>query len=257
MKRFTTNPFIAMKQSLQFLFLSVAFVLFQSLIVRHDVDDQKFIDYAKNYPQICHLPMGEAALIDSLWVVTAGHVGEDLNRDMQNGYSPTVKCNGVEYKIEKVIVHPQFVPIEHDIALIKLKSPVKNITPLKLYTSADETGKEIALVGMGDIGNGLTGPQKWDKITRAATNRIDSVDAQWIIFKFDSPDSKNVTALEGISGPGDSGGPAIVEQNGVKYLIGVSSHQADYGKKGVYGVTEYYTRVSRYAEWISKTMQAN
>ena len=35
---------------------------------------------------------------------------------------------------------------------------------------------------------------------RIATNRIEKVDAQWLMFAFDAP--PECTALEGISGPG-------------------------------------------------------
>jgi secreted trypsin-like serine protease len=238
-------------------------MLFQSLIVRDDMADNKFIELAKKYPQICHLPMGEAALIDSNWIITAGHVGNDLNADLSNGYTPTVKCNGSEYKIEKVIVHPEFRNIENglsnDIALIKIKGVIQNISPVKIYKKNDESGKIIILVGMGDMGNGKTGPQKWDKLTRAATNKIDTVDEQWVSFTFDPPASGKATEFEGISGPGDSGGPAFVEISNELFIIGISSHQTGQQQngKGKYGVMEHYTRISSYAEWIAKTMSSN
>lgn len=106
---------------------------------------------------------------------------------------------------------------------------------------------------MGDWGTGMTGPQKWDKITRAATNSIDQVEPHWVCFTFDAPGSANATELEGISGPGDSGGPAFVDINGKRFLVGVSSFQKgkDRFGKGRYGVTEYYARVSNYHKWIS------
>lgn len=239
----------------------LAFTL-QSLITRHDVPDDKFVQLAKLYPQICHLPMGEATLIDSSWALTAGHVGNDLARDIKDGYSPTLTYNGIKYQIDKVVIHPAFKSLEegiqHDIALIKIKGSVKNGTPAKLYDKQDETGQQITIVGMGDMGTGLTGPQKWDKITRAATNKIDEVDNQWLRFSFDSNESANTTEMEGISGPGDSGGPAFVDKDGVRHIIGISSHQkgqAEYGK-GRYGVTEYYVRVSVYSSWIKETIVA-
>jgi hypothetical protein len=91
-----------------------------------------------------------------------------------------------------------------------------------------------------------------DKIIRAATNRIDATEEQWILFKFDHPASENTTELEGVSGPGDSGGPAFVDVAGERYIIGVSSHQLGNGKQGVYGVTEYYARISFYKHWIEE-----
>lgn len=243
--------------------LIVAVLIFQGLIVRHDIPDETFITLAKKYPQICHLPMGEATLIDTSWVITAGHIGNDLLRDIKQGYSPTVQCNGATYPIDRVIVHPKFQSIEqglqNDIALVKIRGSVKNVAPATIYGRHDELGKGITLVGMGDRGTGLTGPQKWDKITRAATNRIDGVNEQWIYFSFDPPDSANSTPLEGISGPGDSGGPAFTEIDGARYLIGISSHQIGRDKfgKGRYGVTEYYARVSSYKSWIAKTLSSH
>jgi len=243
-----------MKSLIRYSLVVVSSVLLQSLVVRDDVPDAKFIALAKEFPQICHLPMGEATLIDSCWMLTAGHVGRDLNRDLKSGYSPRVICNGNSFPIDSVIVHPGFDDNEdgvlNDIALIKIHGSVHDVVPAKIYSGRGEAGKKITIVGMGDIGNGLTGPQKWDKITRAATNIIDGTDSIWIHFSFDAPGSPLGTEFEGISGPGDSGGPAFFDDDSVRYIIGVSSHQLSSNGKGRYGAVEYYSRVSSYESWI-------
>jgi secreted trypsin-like serine protease len=71
-----------------------------------------------------------------------------------------------------------------------------------------------------------------------------------LVFRFDAPPGG--TDLEGISGPGDSGGPALIERDGRWQVIGVSSGQDANAtsREGVYGVTEYYTRVSSYLSWL-------
>jgi Trypsin len=104
------------------LFATLIFTLlltFQSfiIIIRDDVNDSKYIELGGKYSDIiCHFPMGEGTLIDSSWVITAGHVGKDLKRDLQNGNSVTVKINGTEYQIDDVFVNPDFQPIVNDLA---------------------------------------------------------------------------------------------------------------------------------------------
>jgi len=71
------------------------------------------------------------------------------------------------------------------------------------------------------------------------------------------PGDAGVTALEGISGEADSGGPAYIELEGVLFTIGVSSHQDARPagrKRGTYGVLEYYSRVSYFADWIREVL---
>ena len=93
---------------------------------------------------------------------------------------------------------------------------------------------------------------------RAATNRVERAEGSLLQFRFDAPGDPGATELEGISGPGDSGGPAYAETDGVRYVIGVSSAQdsrpAD-RKVGRYGVLEFYARVSHFADWIERTMR--
>lgn len=247
------------KQTLAF--TTVLFILFTTLqsfiITRDDVSDSKFIALGEKYSDIiCHFPMGEGTLIDSCWVITAGHVAKDLQRDLKNGMQTKVKINGKEYDIENIFVNPDFQPVINDIALIKLRSKVISKRYVSLYNETNEIDKLITVIGMGDVGTGKTGPQKWDKITRAATNKIDGTDQNWIWFRFDEPGAANVTDMEGISGPGDSGGPALIEKDSKLYIVGISSNQktGDH-KKGTYGVTEYYTRVSTYYNWLLATMK--
>lgn len=58
-------------------------------------------------------------------------------------------------------------------------------------------------------------------------------------------------------GPGDSSGPAFIRKGNDYFIAGISSGQstsATGGREGVYGVTEYYTRVSTYIGWIEETI---
>lgn len=229
--------------------------LFSSMIIRHDVDDAKYLELGRKFPGIVHFPMGEGTLIAPHWVITAGHLGQDLKRDMAEGYAPTARIAGVEHAIASVFIHPDFAPIVNDIALVRLKDDVMEVTPALLPAAdLDEVDQPVLLVGMGDVGTGLTGPQKWDRQTRGATNKIDSVDAHWIHFRFDAPGDPRVTELEGISGPGDSGGPALFEEKGSFTIVGISSNQTGEKGRGRYGQVEHYTRVSRYRDWIDRTM---
>ena len=230
-------------------------VLSAFIIIRHDVDDARYIEFGKRFTMLCHFPMGEGTWIGGRWVLTAGHVGRDLAHDSHAGGSQLAVIDGKEYPIEEVI-WGKWEPVD-DIALIKLKSKVQGGSPAYIYSGSDEPGKLISLAGRGDVGTGLTGPQRWDKITRGATNKIDSADGRWIWFKFDSPNSPNVTDLEGISGPGDSGGPAFIEKDGKFFVVGISSHQKSDGPRGRYCVTEFYTRVSRYREWIESVIKSD
>lgn len=244
----------------------------QGLIVRHDAVDDALLELAKQYPQIVHFNNGEGTLIAPNWVLTAAHVGELYEKET-DAKKLMITCNGQSYRIEKVYNHPNYVAlegkeIENDVALIKLSTPVKNVRPAKIYKRKDEKGKIITLVGSGYPGTGLTGPQKekWDHKTRAATNKIDDIERNFIHFRFDSPDSKEATKLEGVSGPGDSGGPAFLNIKNEVYIIGISSHQKAYieiddkgnetGGEGKYTAVEFYSRVSDYVDWINSVIKS-
>ncbi|HBZ39023.1 MAG TPA: serine protease, partial [Balneola sp.] len=73
-------------------------------------------------------------------------------------------------------------------------------------------------------------------------------------------DSEDALPLEGISGPGDSGGPALWFDGDQAYILGVSSHQNGRGMgkpEGVYDVYEFYTRVSEFTDWIETELKNN
>lgn len=253
------------KENSILVFLMLSFSL-MSLIVRHDVSDDRFIALAKKYPQTVNLNiggsgLGESTLIKENWLVTAAHAAIYLKEEMETGKRPKVTIGIKQYDIEKVILHPNYkfnereFSIENDIALIKIKGHITHISYAKLYDKQDEKGKQITIVGRGYFGTALTDAVKSDGINRAATNKIDKVNSQWIRFKFDSPESENTTELEGVSANGDSGGPAFIDVNNVRYIIGVSSHQLNDDEEAVenfYGVNEYYTRISSYKKWIEK-----
>lgn len=228
-----------------------------AIIMRHDKEPQQYETSAKQYPSVVNLQFLMGTLIAPQWIVTAAH-GTPLMPGGQN-----VRINGDTYKVEKIIVHPEYAPRnrpietqqDHDIALLKLDRPVKNIDVTPPYSQQNEATQKVWLVGNGYIGNGRDGITGATDGLLHAQNVIDNTDDKWLTFDFDSPEHQALS-LEGVSGPGDSGGPAFIRRGKQLFLAGVSSHQFDNeaGLPNVYGVTERYTRVSTHTSWIEETM---
>jgi hypothetical protein len=246
------------------IFLVSFAVTANAIVMRHDRDEQAYIDLAKRFPATVTFvtpkdstPWGIGTIIAPRWVLTAGHIAEQL----QPG--DPAKVGGNTYEVESIVQYPNWQgvktweDVKRDIALVRLRSPVAGIVPVKLYTGRDELGMVLTIVGTGERGTGLTGPVAKDTTMRAATNRVHNVDGTQLVFRFDAPDDADVTALEGCAGDGDSGGPAYLERDGEIYIVGVGSAQdaRPTGKKlGRYGVLEMYPRVSSFASWIRATI---
>ena len=222
----------------------------QAIIVRHDVDDAEFLQHEGAYPAVFDVfdkRGGVATLIEPSWAITAGHVGKDI----KPGHETNIA--GQTYSVRQVVLHPKWATSNREMALFQLDRPVQNVEPIPLYDTSDEQGKIVTFVGRGDTGTGLTGPITADHKLRAATNRIERVEGDMLVFRFDAPEDENTTPLEGVSGPGDSGGPALIESSGVSKLAGLSV--ASSGRPpGTYGNLEFYSRISIDVDWIQETL---
>ena len=232
-----------------FLFLAASATV-SAILVRHDVADQRYRDLGEKFPTVSNFGRaGEGTLVGAEWVLTAAHVAAGMRRDVQ------IRFGDDSYAVDRIVTHPEWKEMgAHDIALVRLSRGVTGVTPLPLYDRQDESGKQAVFVGHGGTGSGLTGPQRpEDGVKRGATNIVDSVDADWLFFRFDEPPGG--TELEGISGPGDSGGPALIEIGGTHHVAGISVWGKPGPKgRGTYGATEGYTRVSTHASWLRGVM---
>ncbi len=245
-----------MKSFLYLLTLSLLFPL--NIIMRHDVREEAYFQLAEEKgATFIRLNAGCGTFISEEWIVTAAHVASvpQIGED--------VKVKGRSYAIKQILIHPEYQDgrsIQHDIALIQLREKVEGQEYAQLYTQNDEVGKDIVFVGTGYAGTGdkgLAGEVNKDRKLRAAQNRIEGTRQDGFIrFKFDAPDSPEALPLEGISGPGDSGGPALWFNGDQTYILGVSSHQDFNGNsaEGQYGALEFYTRISIYSDWIKETI---
>jgi hypothetical protein len=247
-----------------------------AMIISHGREDADYLSYSEEFVDV-HVEMnvpgpdgapgpggnGLGTLIAPRWVLTAAHVAENFapgHRRNRSTGRHFVTIMGKNYQVNRVVLHPDYRRMPSraaDIALVELGEPVSNHRYVELYRTQDEKGQRVVFVGSGYFGTGLTGPIRSDRMLRAATNRVASVDDRILYFRFDPPDSEDATELEGINGPGDSGSGALIERNGRLYIAGVSCCQDFDSTEGLYGVTEIYPRVSYYAEWIDAVISGD
>ena len=238
------------------------------MITRHDKDEAEFIKLAEKFEKyICHLnlPDCEGTIIADEWAITAAHCAVGIAEKFEAGQKHFIIINETEIEVDKVIMYKEWENTEgytsmeplNDIALVHLTTKPIGALQAKLYMENDEVDKLIYMVGRGDKGNGLIGINGNDGKQRGATNRIEKATERWLTWTFNHPNTKTkyLTEYEGISGPGDSGGPAFIIKDDIVYIAGISSWQdTKDGPEGLYGVVENYTRVSQFIKWINDEM---
>lgn len=225
-----------------------------AIVVRGDAPIDAVHVEPDDFPDVIALLDGRAVgtLIDESWILTAAHVAQFVGRDND---SRQVSIGRESRRITEVVIHPSWSEDElggqdvFDLALLRLSDPVSGVSPAPLYQDVRELNAVVQLYGWGRTGNGEDENLVRDGRFRRGENRVDAISPR-LRFKFDAPDSDRALLLEAVSGPGDSGGPAFIESEGVRYLAGVSSFQEDVTAPGIYGVVENYERVSDHVEWI-------
>ncbi|MFG0307182.1 MAG: S1 family peptidase [Phycisphaerales bacterium JB040] len=230
----------------------------ETIVIRHDVDDARYIALAKGHDSVAFVGGGTGTLIAPRWMLTAAHVADSFG-----AFLPEVTLGGETFTADLVLLHPAWtdgsLPDEQrpDLALVRLDRPVTGVTPSPLYRGSDEAGQVVTFVGGGVTGNGRDGLGEDDRVMRGAHNLCESVEyGHWLTFLFDAPNT--ALELEGISGPGDSGGPAFIGTAGGFAVAGVSSSNSGSRADGThctYGTTEVYARVSSNLEWLESAMR--
>lgn len=249
-----------------------------AIVIRHDVDDSKYRVPASGFPALVDMPgEGHGVLIASRWAITAAHTIPRHSRLEQ------VVINGAPRDVERVVMHPGyktlpqelieqamasgeamlivvFLASSDDIALVKLAQPVTDVAPVAIYKDGDEPGHVIKIVGKGATATGATGhdprgPSRTE--LRRAFNKITSAYGRWFCYVFDERPS--ALPLEGATGNGDSGGPALIQVKGEWVLAGVSAWKVVQGnvttaRPGLYGQTNCNVRLSHYSEWIESVI---
>ena len=238
-----------------------------AIIIRHDVGPQRYEVRESLYPSVFFLEQQgirkvcAATVIHPQWAITAAHCVEEtlLGNTLANGRDFAVFVAGQDREIDTVIIHPEF-DLENandvDLALLRFKQASSTPRAMPLYLQELELDSIVTLLGWGYFGLGTTGRQYSDGSLRLAMNRIIGVDRR-LRIRFDDPrDSvSQALPLEGMPSLGDSGSPALLENEKGLFLVGITIGELtadDFSEEtqGKYGAIAIYESVIIQLGWI-------
>ena len=151
-------------------------------------------------------------------------------------------------------------PNSNDVAVVGFAGrPFRNHDARQIYSSSDEVGKTIWIMGMGihgqpdDFANARAcsnGDQ--DSNLREGYNTVEQ--AGGVLTYIMNPSSSSSShSREAIAQDGDSGGPALIEVGGEWQLAGVNSGTNE-NNPCDWGSSDQYCRLSEHAGWIYQAM---
>lgn len=178
-------------------------------------------------------------------VLTAAHCVEANGGGYIGDTEGTFEVNGQVYNTTKITVHPNYNPNDfgagYDIAIMKLDRVVEGVTPHDINRTIPVVGQTLTLVGFGETGSSTSGSNNDFGNKTVGQTAIDEVTQNHVSWNFDSHDESNTA-------PGDSGGPAFLEQNGKLVVAGITS--GGEGEAHALGDFSFDTRVDTLADWI-------
>jgi trypsin len=197
-------------------------------------------------------------LVDPFWVLTAAHC---LDSFYVGGVSVELGSatlgDGVSHDVVAWVEHPSYGwgSKEHDIALLRLASPVVDVAPLPLLTRLGEgvhavqgTPATVAGWGLTDWGTAAE-PDQLQSVVVPLIDRGDCADAYGpakpVVDTMVCAGDLLVGGIDACTG--DSGGPLTVDTDTGPALHGIVSWGEGCAEPGKPGV---YTRVGPYVNWI-------
>jgi hypothetical protein len=213
------------------------------LLTRDDRDDAEYLELASRYPSATVLAAfgPEAVLVAPAWVLTSAKNAKLLQaRD-----DATVLVGGKPRRVASVTLHPEARDgTPADLALIRLRDGVADVTPSRLYRNDDEADKGIVVVAHGATGRIGQTARKQDGKVRAAINTVERVSSRSLHLKIKSPD--DASDLQGMLLPGEEGAPAYLETPEGIFVAGLY-----YGDEKGWNLL---SRLSAFVPWVEATM---
>ncbi|XP_036372004.1 coagulation factor XI-like [Megalops cyprinoides] len=201
------------------------------------------------------------SIVGSQWVVTTARCLTSSSPSLYKAVLGTIHLAGDSEtrEVEAILKHPDFSDLtyENDVALVKLKMPIKYTDaqrPICLTDTKKEEefwGKNCWVTGWGKDSTGET-----PKALQQAQVSLIKPDTCSTLLPMGGAYNTTVCARvpEGGSDTcqGDVGGPLACESDGRWYLMGITSGGVGCGQLEA---AEMYTRVSSYVDWIRSSIQ--
>jgi secreted trypsin-like serine protease len=212
-------------------------------------------------------------IISNTWILTAAHclthqvlVPNNNNTFVHVGINDRLNYDaGQMVHVNQFILHPDFnsTTFENDIALLHLSSPLvfnELVMPIEYANQCNTSeadfyeGRNIIISGWGNSNSSQnTASQFLNAVTIPIIDRADAMTLNLSSTSTNCPSNISLNMLaffaQGIAaGKADSGGPAVMSNNGHSINIGVTS----WGCQPATQMPSIYVNVRNYASWIEQ-----